>query len=73
MASRHAPESQRGVTVSMAMDYLAPARATDLIGDGRVLRYVVTSFNRPVATSKMKPRSDSCLVTKGLASIRLID
>ena len=33
-----APESLRGVTVSMALDYLAPARATDLIGEGRVLR-----------------------------------
>ena len=28
----------RGVTVSMALEYLAPARATDLIGVGRVLR-----------------------------------
>jgi len=33
-----APESLRGVTVSMALEYLAPARATDLIGEGRVLR-----------------------------------
>jgi acyl-coenzyme A thioesterase PaaI-like protein len=40
MASRHTPESLRGVTVSMAMDYLAPARATDLMGDGRVLLQV---------------------------------
>jgi acyl-coenzyme A thioesterase PaaI-like protein len=34
----HAPESLRGVTVSMVLDYLAPARATDPIGEGRVLR-----------------------------------
>jgi uncharacterized protein (TIGR00369 family) len=33
-----APQSLRGVTVSMALDYLAPARSTDLIGVGRVLR-----------------------------------
>lgn len=32
------PENMRGVTVSMALDYMAPARATDLIGIGRVLR-----------------------------------
>ncbi|MDH6245699.1 hypothetical protein M2432_003350 [Mycobacterium sp. OTB74] len=32
-----------------------------------------TSFNLPVATSKMKPRNDSCLVTNGLASIRRSD
>lgn len=31
------PESLRGVTTSMALHYLAPARATDLIGVGRVL------------------------------------
>ena len=35
--------------------------------------YRVTSFNRPVATSKMNPRSDSCLVTNGLASMRRSD
>ena len=33
-----APDSLRGVTVSMALDYLAPARATDLFGVGKVLR-----------------------------------
>lgn len=32
------PDNLRGVTVSMALDYMAPARATDLIGVGRVLR-----------------------------------
>jgi uncharacterized protein (TIGR00369 family) len=31
------PPSLRGVTTSMAMQFLAPARATDLIGVGRVL------------------------------------
>jgi uncharacterized protein (TIGR00369 family) len=33
-----APESLRGLTVSMALDYMAPARATDLFGIGKVLR-----------------------------------
>jgi uncharacterized protein (TIGR00369 family) len=33
-----APAGLRGVTVSMALDYLAPARSTDVIGVGRVLR-----------------------------------
>jgi uncharacterized protein (TIGR00369 family) len=32
------PDDMRGVTVSMALEYLAPARATDVIGIGRVLR-----------------------------------
>jgi uncharacterized protein (TIGR00369 family) len=32
------PDSLRGVTVSMSVQYLAPAQATDLIGIGRVLR-----------------------------------
>ncbi|HEV7423418.1 MAG TPA: PaaI family thioesterase [Mycobacterium sp.] len=32
------PDNLRGVTVSMALDYMAPARATDVIGVGRVLR-----------------------------------
>lgn len=33
-----APPQLRGVTVSMALDFMAPARATDVIGVGRVLR-----------------------------------
>ena len=33
-----APKELRGVTVSMALDFMAPARATDVIGVGRVLR-----------------------------------
>ena len=32
------PDSLRGVTTSMAIQFLAPARASDLIGVGRVLR-----------------------------------
>jgi uncharacterized protein (TIGR00369 family) len=37
-AGAEVPDSLRGVTTSMAMQFLAPARATDLIGVGRVLR-----------------------------------
>lgn len=33
-----APETRRAVTVSLALDYVAPARATDLVGEGRALR-----------------------------------
>ena len=33
-----APASMRGVTVSMALDFMAPAQATDVIGVGRALR-----------------------------------
>jgi uncharacterized protein (TIGR00369 family) len=38
-------ESLRGVTTSMALQYLAPAQATDLIGVGRVLRRGKTLVN----------------------------
>jgi uncharacterized protein (TIGR00369 family) len=38
-------ESLRGVTTSMAMQYLSPARATDLVGVGRVLRRGKTLVN----------------------------
>jgi uncharacterized protein (TIGR00369 family) len=33
-----APPELRGVTVSITLDFMAPARATDVIGVGRVLR-----------------------------------
>ena len=33
-----APPDLRGVTVSMTLDFMAPARATDVIGVGRALR-----------------------------------
>ncbi|RFZ05021.1 hypothetical protein DSM43518_04089 [Mycobacterium marinum] len=36
--SGQAPPELRGVTVSLALDFMAPARATDVIGVGRVLR-----------------------------------
>jgi len=44
-AGVQAAESLRGVTTSMAMQFLAPARATDLIGVGRVLRRGRTLVN----------------------------
>jgi uncharacterized protein (TIGR00369 family) len=34
-----APPELRGVTVSMTLDFMAPARATDVIGVGRALRH----------------------------------
>ena len=39
------PDSLRGVTTSMAIQFLAPARASDLIGVGRVLRRGTTLVN----------------------------
>src|SRR4029077_4330291 len=44
-AGVQAAESLRGVTTSMAVQSLAPARATDLIGVGRVLRRGKTLVN----------------------------
>jgi uncharacterized protein (TIGR00369 family) len=44
-AGVEAAQSLRGVTTSMAMQFLAPARATDLIGVGRVLRRGKTLVN----------------------------
>ena len=37
-AGADVPDSLRGVTTSLSMQLLAPARGTDLIGVGRVLR-----------------------------------
>ena len=39
------PDSLRGVTTSLSMQFLAPAQATDLIGIGRVLRRGRTLVN----------------------------
>jgi uncharacterized protein (TIGR00369 family) len=44
-AGVQAAESLRGVTTSMAMQFLSPARAIDLIGVGRVLRRGKTLVN----------------------------
>ncbi|WP_099040762.1 PaaI family thioesterase [Mycobacterium neglectum] len=44
-AGAEVPESLRGVTTSMSVQFLAPARATDLIAVGRVLRRGKTLVN----------------------------
>ena len=44
-AGAEVPESLRGVTTSMSVQFLAPARATDLIAVGRVLRRGKTVVN----------------------------
>jgi uncharacterized protein (TIGR00369 family) len=62
-----APESLRGVTVSMALDYLAPARATDLIGEGRVLRRGRSLVNCEADVR----RADGELVAKAIATYKL--
>jgi len=62
-----APESLRGVTVSMALDYLAPARSTDLIGEGRVLRRGRSLVNCEADVR----RADGELVAKAIATYKL--
>ena len=44
-AGADVPDSLRGVTTSISMQFLAPARATDLIAIGRVLRRGKTLVN----------------------------
>jgi uncharacterized protein (TIGR00369 family) len=44
-AGADVPDSLRGVTTSMSMQFLAPAKATDLIAVGRVLRRGKTLVN----------------------------
>ena len=61
-----APESLRGVTVSMALDYLAPARSTDLIGEGRVLRRGRSLVNCEADVR----RADGELVAKAIATYK---
>ena len=62
-----APESLRGVTVSMALSYLAPARATDLIGVGKVLRRGRTLVNCEVDVIV----ADGDLVAKAIATYKV--
>ena len=62
-----APESLRGVTVSMALDYLAPARSTDLFGEGRVLRRGKSLVNCEAEVL----RPDGELVAKALATYKI--
>lgn len=62
-----APDKLRGVTVSMALDYMAPARSTDLIGVGRVLRRGRSLVN--CEAEIMTPDGD--LVAKAIATYKL--
>jgi uncharacterized protein (TIGR00369 family) len=66
-AGVEAAQSLRGVTTSMAMQFLAPARATDLIGVGRVLRRGKTLVNCDVDV--MTP--DGELVAKAIATYKV--
>jgi uncharacterized protein (TIGR00369 family) len=66
-AGAQAAESLRGVTTSMALQYLAPARATDLIGVGRVLRAGKTLVNCDVEV--VTP--DGELVAKAIATYKV--
>lgn len=60
-------ESLRGVTTSMAIQFLAPARGTDLIGVGRVLRRGKTLVNCDVDV--VTP--DGELVAKAIATYKV--
>src|SRR5882757_3504019 len=60
-------QSLRGVTTSMAMQFLAPARATDLIGVGRVLRRGKTLVNCDVDV--VTP--DGSAVAKAIATYKV--
>ncbi|MBB5166238.1 uncharacterized protein (TIGR00369 family) [Mycobacterium sp. AZCC_0083] len=66
-AGVEAAPSLRGVTVSMAMQFLAPARATDLIGVGRVLRQGRSLVNCDVDV--VTP--DGELVAKAIATYKV--
>lgn len=61
------PESLRGVTTSMALHYLAPARSTDLIGVGRALRRGKSLVNCEVEV--ILP--DGGLVAKAIATYKV--
>jgi uncharacterized protein (TIGR00369 family) len=62
-----APAELRGVTVSMTLDFMAPARATDVIGVGRVLRRGRSLTN--CEAEIVDPRGN--LVAKALATYKV--
>jgi uncharacterized protein (TIGR00369 family) len=62
-----ATESLRGVTVSMALDYVSPARSTDLIGIGKVLRRGRSLVN--CEADVVLPSGD--LVAKAIATYKI--
>src|SRR6187551_3180264 len=66
-AGADVPDSLRGVTTSMAMQFLAPARATDLIAIGRVLRRGKTLVN--VDVDVVTPEGDA--VAKAIATYKI--
>ncbi|GAB5901539.1 MULTISPECIES: PaaI family thioesterase [Mycolicibacterium] len=61
------PDSLRGVTVSMSVQYLAPARSTDLIGVGRVLHRGKSLVN--VDVDVVTPAGDA--VAKAIATYKV--
>lgn len=66
-AGADVPDDLRGVTTSMTVHYLAPARATDLIGVGRVLRRGKTLVNCDVDV--VTP--DGTAVAKAIATYKV--
>jgi uncharacterized protein (TIGR00369 family) len=66
-AGVEAAHSLRGVTTSMSIQFLAPARATDLIGVGRVLRRGRTLVNCDVDV--VTPEGE--LVAKAIATYKV--
>lgn len=66
-ASADVPDSLRGVTTSLSMQFLAPARATELIGVGRVLRRGKTLVNCDVDVVT----SDGEAVAKAIATYKV--
>lgn len=64
---RELPEQLRGVTTSLSMEFLEPARAEDLLGRGRVLRRgtTLTACEIDIATASGAP------VAKALASYKV--
>ena len=66
-AGAEVPDSLRGVTTSMAVQFFAPARATDLIGVGRVLRRGKTLVNCDVDV--ITPDSEA--VAKAIATYKV--
>ena len=66
-AGAEVPDSLRGVTTSMSMQFLAPARSTDLIGVGRVLRRGKTLVNCDVDV--VTPDGEA--VAKAIASYKV--
>jgi uncharacterized protein (TIGR00369 family) len=66
-ARAEVPDSLRGVTTSISMQFMAPARATDLIGVGRVLRQGKTLAN--VDVDVVTPDGD--MVAKAIATYKV--